>query len=148
MEIKYASFAEAIRAADGVIPQSFFGGPTRELLNVDAGKLCAIEAGLTMMEIDLFGCNEHIQVEELYPYLKTRSTCPRCGEESALSDLIWHLNDHHNATFSGIADWLETEEEKLGYVHLIETEAPNFEVALDRSTLEAEVLSAGLKTKS
>jgi hypothetical protein len=34
-----------------------------------------------------------------------------------------HLNDHHKWTREQIADWLELEEEKLGYVTIAEPEA-------------------------
>lgn len=122
MEIKkhYASFSEAIRAAIGVIPQSFFGASARAMLKVDDGKMCAIEAGGALIGVQPreFG-PDYEAFEYLYPYLKTFADCPRCNDYcDTLTNLIWHLNDCHQASFGEIADWLYAEEERLGYVTL------------------------------
>jgi hypothetical protein len=37
-----------------------------------------------------------------------------------------HLNNHHKWTREAIADWLEAEEEKLGYVTLVESESHSY----------------------
>jgi hypothetical protein len=49
--------------------------------------------------------------------------------------MIWHLNDHHGWTREQIADWLYSEEEKLGFVTLVEAEPFN-EMSPKISTVE------------
>lgn len=119
----FASFSEAIREADGVIPQSFFGPEARGLLKVDRGKYCAIEAGLKVLGKRATR-NYMDHVRDFFPYLDTASACcPRCDiAEDSLIALLWHLNDIHRLSFGQIADWLELEEEQLGYVTVVEPE--------------------------
>ena len=46
----------------------------------------------------------------------------------AIRDVTMDLNDHHKWTREQIANWLEQEEEKLGYVTLVEKEAEESEL--------------------
>lgn len=122
----YATFSEAIRAADGVVKQSELGPEARAILDIiEDGRMCAIEAGLFMVKGELppyKGQTIYSDVNDLYPYLDKEGACPRCGQLEALGNLLWHLNDQHELTFNQIARWLESEEEKLGYVTVVENE--------------------------
>jgi hypothetical protein len=133
----FCSFTEAIREADGLLPQSFMGPGARALLKTDSGKVCALEAGLiTLSSLPTAdGDLIYSTVERLYPYLAKLSNCPRCDEErgEALVTLIWHLNDEHHLSFGQIADWLESEEEKLGYVTVVESETVNTPAKAERA---------------
>jgi hypothetical protein len=128
----FCSFSEAIRAADGVLRQSFFGYHARRLPHLGDEGVCAIEGGVKMLgRLESFGPNGiYTFIKEQYPYLTHVSECPHCtettGYRETLASLIWHLNDHHHLSFGEIADWLESEEEKLGYVTLTESvESPS-----------------------
>lgn len=44
------------------------------------------------------------------------------GRIHRLDNIVVHLNNAHRWTREDIADWLESEEEKLGYVTLVEAE--------------------------
>lgn len=44
------------------------------------------------------------------------------GRTHRLDNIVVHLNNHHKWTREQIADWLESEEEKLGYVTIAESE--------------------------
>jgi hypothetical protein len=46
------------------------------------------------------------------------------GRRHRPDNIAVHLNNYHKWTREAIADWLESEEEKLGYVTLTESEAP------------------------
>lgn len=127
MEIKthYASFSEAIREGAKLRPQAFGRLFT-------AQKSCALGAGVESLfgglppSAERYNClHEMLRV---YPYLiGVDADCPReslgCGHVGhPIHSQISHLNDEHGWSREQIADWLETEEEKLGYVTLIETE--------------------------
>jgi hypothetical protein len=68
------------------------------------------------------------EILKQYPYLKTEILIPCgcseldevCDARPALSNVTMHLNNKHKWSRERIADWLETEEEKLGYVLLSE----------------------------
>jgi hypothetical protein len=47
--------------------------------------------------------------------------------------VIFHLNDDHLWTREQIADWLESEEEKLGFITLTETESQTESKVLSES---------------
>jgi hypothetical protein len=120
---QFCSFSGAIRAADGIVLQSFFGRYAREILGVDDGAVCAIEAGVKMLGVsrDFRPGEIYSFISQCYPYLTTVSRCPQCVEYvDSLTNVIWHLNDFHRLTFVQIADWLESEEEKLGFVTVVE----------------------------
>lgn len=119
----FASFSEAIREGAPLRPQGF-GWTFAE------GRTCSIGAGLEAM-----GCLEwHTQsdpsdasyqaINASYPYLMAARPifCSQpCGEGSNKATLyshIVHLNDDHKMSREAIADWLEREEEKLGFVTL------------------------------
>lgn len=139
-QIRYACFSDAIRAAHGSIEQSFLGAGARQLLSRDEGKMCAIEAGLFMARG--VGPDDHSSViaEGEYAYLKNESHCPRCERVETLSNLLWHLNDFHNLSFIEAADWLNAEEEKLGFVTLTEdAEALNPTMISEYETMKATV---------
>lgn len=143
MEIKkhYASFSEAIRE-----------GARLHLQGVEyyfsSNKSCAVGAGLEAMfglesryggEPDLYA--DESDIIPLYPCLtETSVKCPACeGVNGMPISVIYHLNDDHRWTRERIADWLEKEEEKLGYVTLIETEPINIS---ERGITEGASVSA------
>lgn len=113
MEIKkhFNTFSEAIREGAKLRPQGrgmFFR----------AGRTCAYGAGTEAVTGE---ANKWEVVWELYPYLcATDVTCPKCEVRGAIQGIIYHLNDDHGWKRERIADWLESEEEKLGYVLLTE----------------------------
>lgn len=119
---QFCSMSEAIREGAKIRPQgvgTFFA----------AGKTCALGAGAEAIGFSeralSMGCFEDLT--QLYSYLKSIGTCPvpECKELSSgtiIGRVVTHLNDEHLWTREAIADWLETEEEKLGYVTLVEPE--------------------------
>lgn len=123
----FCSFSEAIREGAKLRPQGF------DRLFKD-GRTCAVGAGLDAMGVDLDqigGMAEYANIrDELtpeYSYLfeQTSARCPIaecCSGFCHLQDAILHFNDEHKWTREAIADWLETEEEKIGYVTLTEGE--------------------------
>lgn len=44
----------------------------------------------------------------LIPGLKEKASCPNCGRQNTLSELIIHLNDAHQWSRTAIADWIES----------------------------------------
>lgn len=123
--MKYGSFSDAIRAGAALRPQAFGLLRRREAT-------CAIAAGLDAMgDYDLICDREYNfvrRVREPFPYMKERAECPVAGCEQVpkrLRDMIGvvvHLNDDHRWTREAIADWLRSEEDKLGYITLSEVE--------------------------
>lgn len=124
----FCSFSEAIREGAKLRPQAF-DDPDEKTRN---GNSCAIEAGLEAIRgryrrADSDSVYNFITL--LFPYLDNRTKCPasECGGGrfayiGSLRMLIWHLNDTHKWTREAIADWLESEEEKLGFVTVVEPE--------------------------
>lgn len=124
MEIKkhFCSFSEAIREGAKLRPQG-----TGRLF--ERNRSCAIGAG-----IEALGFKDKADgmivgamfFSPLYPYLDTTdAACPVCSTVHRLTNQLVHLNDAHYWTRESIADWLESEEEKLGYVTLTEKEETN-----------------------
>jgi len=123
----FCSFSEAIREGARLRPQAF-----GELL-LD-GKTCAIGAGLEAMGYADIG-DSWLDAARKYPYLAIHRTegfpcpIPECFcQPSFLYRVVIHLNDHHRWSREQIADWLESEEEKLGFVTLIEGESSRAQV--------------------
>lgn len=131
MKIKkhYASFSEAIREGAKLRPQVYHR-------MTDRSGTCALGAGYEAVYRSLHGM-DCTPLEFLYSYLKNAGACPvpHCraavkthGVEAdappSIADLIVHLNDDHKWTREAIADWLEKEEEKIGYVTVIDNEKP------------------------
>ena len=117
--MKYGSFSDAIRAADGLFIQHYDGPGSGE-------RVCAITAGLTMLTGGFRARNEaHVydMVMARFPYLwEAEARCPECHENGSLIYLLIHLNDVHRANFLQIAEWLRVEEDKAGYVTLVESD--------------------------
>jgi hypothetical protein len=116
----FCSFSEAIREGAKLRPQ-YFGSAT----NFERTATCAWGAGIeaiieTLAVVAFVNFNPY----GLYPYLcQVVSACPACGQRKPLGILIFHLNDGHSWGREAIADWLESEEEKLGFITLVESEA-------------------------
>lgn len=115
----FCSFSEAIREGSKLNPQGFFALEHQ-------GKTCAIGAALSAIGYADIG-EAWPSAAEMYPYLSTRAgrDCPvvECEEfHLRIYGVIAHLNDEHRWTREAIADWLEREEEKLGYVTVVESE--------------------------
>lgn len=124
MQIKthYASFSEAIREGCLLGRQTFdrYGGAY--------GSACAIGAGLRASGFPASAGSAFSVLTRFYSYMRAPRiiACPDCViNETSLQDAVMHLNDYHRWARERIADWLETEEEKLGYITLIETEPHN-----------------------
>lgn len=140
MEIKthHATLSQAIREGAKLRPQ--IGGT----MHAPAGSCAIGAASEALFEGNRFVPGYH-EVAEVFPYIEHVSIkCPaesECTDEigtKPLGSIVVHLNDHHRWTREAIADWLETEEEKLGFV-LLSEEAVKPQVALDRDVTEAEV---------
>lgn len=114
----FCSFSEAIREGARVRPQGFGE------LHKD-GKSCAIGAGREAIYGTTESDQQHYdQVRVLFPYLRTRVNCPAgCFVKSTLFIVTYHLNDDHRWAREAIADWLELEEEKLGFVTVVDSES-------------------------
>lgn len=143
MEIKkhYASFSEAIREGAKLRPQIF---------NVFATKngTCALGAGAEAITGERCYATDVCEIlEATYGYMTVWRDCVHCplsdGTFLYLRDAVIHLNDEHHWTRERIADWLETEEEKLGYVTLVESAPDN--LSLKTQHVENQGLIAALK---
>jgi hypothetical protein len=148
MEIKkhFASFSEAIREGAKLRPQAFdvlFGNQAT----------CAVGAGLEAMGCEMkegYGMLNSDVALDTFKYLKAAQVeCPVanniCGDhvrqQRALIDVIFDLNDVHRWTREMIADWVETEEEKLGFVTLVES---HNEMSLETQNVESRESFAAL----
>lgn len=114
----FASFSEAIREGAKIRPQCFGVG-------FDDIGTCAYGAGVEAIAGSLaYELYQAVDVELMYPYLGSDSLCPACPVSDPRGDrflgTVFHLNDVHRWTREAIAGWLESEEEKLGYVLLSE----------------------------
>lgn len=144
----YVLFSEAIRDGAKLRPNQLY----YKSVDVEANAACATGAGLEAIfgEPPTTDCFRRYRVlmRKHYGYLaNTRADFPcGCSLDDALANgedpqllsikddktnlwgVIIHLNNTHQWTRERIADWLETEEEKLGFVALIEAErvAPSF----------------------
>lgn len=123
MEIKkhFCSFSEAIREGAKLRPQAF--GNFFEYLMGAATGSCAIGAGVEAVTGESRNKGASA-ILSMYPYIGDvagrRPCAAGCGRLDPLWGNIIHLNDDHHWTREAIADWLESEEEKLGYVLLTE----------------------------
>jgi hypothetical protein len=118
----FCSFSEAIREGAKLRPQ---GVRLRED-RVDKNTSCAIEAGIEAIGAD-FEWNDQIALCEIFPYLYTKASIPLNHETyDDLFSICYMLNDA-GWTREQVADWLESEEEKLGFVTLTEPESQRSE---------------------
>lgn len=137
----YDSFSTAIREGAKLRPQAFGSGFRDH-------KSCALSAGAEAVCGSPRTCHLNEVLAEHYAYMdETReiSWCPanHCATTVNLSDMVIHLNDHHNWTRERIADWLEAEEEKLGFVTVTTDAEPVNEMTLETTTEESkDVVSA------
>lgn len=145
----FCSFSEAIREGATMRPaQAYF-----KLSDAEQNASCVIGAGFEAMagrtmngSADDYAFRDNFLRTVPYPYLQNEVT-PPCGCTEPLasgSRLKWgggklpvgerqttasifniavHLNNHHQWTREQIADWLETEEEKIGFVTLVESDS-------------------------
>jgi hypothetical protein len=132
----FCCFSEAIREGAKLRPQGFGE------LHAN-GASCAIGAGREAIYGTTEGEQEHYdQIRALFPYLQTRASCPACPLRLSLFIVAYHLNDDHRWTREQIADWLQSEEDKLGFVTISETEESE---ALRNLTQELSDLGEVLK---
>jgi len=139
----FASFSEAIREGAKLRPQGF-----DRLLN-DKGQSCAIGAGLDAMGLLDATAEERMFDNgelDVYSYMTETHlpsfSCPHpnCDKSYySLRDCVLDLNDVHKLTREAIADWLESEEEKLGYVTVVEN--LNNEIKLNSERVELSRVS-------
>lgn len=115
----FCSFSEAIREGSKLRPQAFGDW-------FDGNGTCALGAAAdAMLGVDH---KDGIDLNEFWPYISTADAtcpaCPSCGVHAHLAAVVMLLNDSHKWTREAIADWIELEEEKLGFITLIESESP------------------------
>lgn len=124
----FCSFSEAIREGAKLKAQGF-----DTFLN--DGGTCALGAGLEAEGVDLSALDgseiEDVEdvIGKIHPYMTDLGSilCPveGCQRQQVayvrLSDCVMDLNDDHKWTREAIADWLEKEEEKLGFVTVVES---------------------------
>ena len=119
----FCSFSEAIREGAKLRPQGY--GPWAH--QVIGETSCAIVAGYEAIFGAVPPAADYEPIRLAFLYLERTVRCPACAVtggvyQRPLMDCLWHLNDFHCWTREAIADWLETEEEKLGFVTLTEGE--------------------------
>ena len=114
MPKQYCCFSEAIRDGAKLRPQAY--GAHRGYAS------CALEAGIEAIGGE-FAWSDKAQLCERFPYMRTVVTAPPFRSRISLFDACWQLNDCEKWTREQIADWLFVEEEKLGFVTLIEEKA-------------------------
>lgn len=122
--MKYGTFSAAIKVKVMLGPQAF--GDWRD----DNRATCALGAA-AVAELGY----EHeygIDLGEFWPYgITARADCPESNCyicDLHIFGVVMHLNDDHKWTREAIADWVESEEEKLGFITLIESvESPELE---------------------
>lgn len=142
MKIFY-TWSEAIRAGITLRPVQAF----RAFFDSETGGTCANGAALEAIFGEPFTNDMLIQRERevadvmrehysqsLNHYVELPCHCDSLvlgpkgvlpiGRIHRLDHIIVHLNNHDRWTREQIADWLEGEEEKLGYVTLVEETAP------------------------
>src|SRR5687768_6794175 len=117
---QFGSFSDAIRHGSTLRPQ------TRMALALN-GRTCAIGAagealGYDAEDLVSIGAEA---ILKRFPYmLTTYARCP-LGCNTAyryLGAIVAHLNDSHFWTRERTADWLQSEEDKLGFVTISVTE--------------------------
>ena len=119
----FASFSEAIREGAKLRPQAFGA-------YFDGGTSCAVGAAHEAITGKAEDSDAVALTEGSFPYMQlcnNKATCPQCTAAiGSLLSTVTHLNDEHKWTRERIADWLETEEEKLGFVTVVESESVPF----------------------
>lgn len=112
----FASLSDAIREGAKLRPQAY-GGMARGVVVATCPLAAAYEAVYeTLDDVSV------TPLEALYPYMKERATCPvpECegaSEPDVISTII-HLNDIHRLSRETVADWVELQEERVGFVTL------------------------------
>ena len=128
----FCSISDAIRVGAVLRPQI-----RRNMMR--NGGTCALGAAAEAIGLEEIESGCYSELIRLYPYLETTgilcpvlSGCSMGMQDPTLGRAITHLNDDHGWTREAIADWLEREEEKLGFVTLVEnsTEVTTQEKAL------------------
>jgi hypothetical protein len=161
MKQKFGSFSDAIRYGATLRPQAF-GAYTR------GHSTCAWGAGLEALLGRPLTIEECLSEEGLkkiiadtalwsrFAYLRTKVPSP-CGcvrvegfqnrdyspnTSKSIANMIVHLNNEHEWSREQIADWLQSEEDKLGFVTISVTEESE---ALRNLTQELSDLGEVLK---
>jgi len=124
----FCSFSEAIREGAKLRPQHFGGG-----MGHGRDATCAYIAGIEAVAGNLSDDSlREFGRHGGYTYLVGTTRCP--VQDCSYAEHIWsrlitifHLNDDHRWTREQIADWLESEEEKLGFVTISESVASSSE---------------------
>ena len=126
MQKHYAYFSAAIRDGAKASPPA----PAAEMFL--GGATCALGAGLYAM-----GRREEMDYSDIwqaFPYMEQEGfRCPAgCFDKESrqrgkpytepLYMVVYHLYDNHKWTREAIADWLYAEEERLGFVTVVETQ--------------------------
>lgn len=125
MQKQYAYFSAAIREGSKLRPQAFGGGfPQQKSLNTACAIASGIEAIFGSAALDEFSVGR--RVYGLFAYMSLPAKCPIdcCEQQGDLYRVTLALNDKHKWTREQIADWLYAEEEKLGFVTVVDTNEP------------------------
>jgi hypothetical protein len=121
----FCCFSEAIREGAKNTPR----GARFSLLD-GIGGTCAIGAGAIAIGLpkieregqEFLPFNRTLgALHEMYPYLRNKIECPACGATHCLMGALSDLFDVTGRSRHEIADWLESEEEKLGFVTVVES---------------------------
>lgn len=129
----YCCFSEAIREGAKLRPQGIRLRENR----FDKNTSCAIEAGIDAIGAD-FEWNDQHALCKLYPYLYQRAAFPlQPDRQDDLFSICYMLNDA-GWTREAVADWLQSEEDKLGFVTLLVTEESQATL-----NLKAEIAAVG-----
>lgn len=137
----FCSFSEAIRAGVPMLPQAYFTYWDNRRIAA-----CAIGTGAIAIHeyVPAMRCIDSLVdgALGLYPYMTAERRdlrCPRgskdaCAPQPSLKHTVAHLNDFHQWGREAIADWLEREEEKLGFVTVtvIESEPVRADLSFDQ----------------
>jgi hypothetical protein len=146
----YCCFSEAIREGAKLTPLQAFHAFFQENATCAVGAAihASYERPLTHADVTLSGLREFCWANPQFKYLTKTFVAPPCGCQGELEDgcidgtsgrrekrahlnnIIVHLNNHHHWTREKIADWLQGEEDKLGFVTLSVTEESQYTLNL------------------
>jgi len=138
---QFGSFSDAIRFGARLTPNQAFRKFFEEGATCAAGAAIHawLERPLTDDDVSVEGLKAFVKANHHFAYLVRVCVDPPCGCEGnidgsidpytfepvinhTLNNIIVHLNNVHRWSREEIADWLQGEEDKLGYVTLSEPE--------------------------
>lgn len=115
---QFAAFSDAVREGIKMLPAVH--GPYIEY--DAAGKPCgSCFVGAGMFAADL---NSSLDALTAFPYLRSEVACPAqgCHDACCLFDISIRLYEEHGWTREEVLSWLYAEEERLGFVTVLDTQ--------------------------